>query len=177
MPLVCDIEVTDKGWRWDWTPKLERFYTRFRGPVSSHPGYQAKGSPLELPEGKAFVIFVNWWMLEIPKGWGMFFTHPVNRNDLPFQTLPGLVDLHAFRDFPVNFPARWVDPDFRGTLKAGTPIAQGFPVPIGTPSLTVRQADEAEMERERKFASNNMTTAYREARRAARKKEEQKAKD
>ena len=47
---------------------------------------------------------------------------------MPFTTLTGMVDCDAFYQNPVNFPARWHDPDFNGVLKKGTPIAQCFPV-------------------------------------------------
>ena len=47
---------------------------------------------------------------------------------MPFTTLTGMVDCDAFYQNPVNFPARWNNPDFNGVLKKGTPIAQCFPV-------------------------------------------------
>jgi len=56
------------------------------------------------------------------------FTHPVNRTDLPFTTLTGLVDCDNFHDTPLNFPARWHDAGFNGVLPKGTPVAQCLPV-------------------------------------------------
>jgi hypothetical protein len=62
------------------------------------------------------------------RGAGGLFTHPVNRTDLPFTTLTGLVDCDSFHDSPLNFPARWHDADFNGVLPKGTPVAQCLPV-------------------------------------------------
>jgi hypothetical protein len=56
------------------------------------------------------------------------FTHPVNRTDLPFTTLTGLVDCDTFYQSSVNFPARWHDMGFNGVLPKGTPVAQCLPV-------------------------------------------------
>ena len=50
--------------------------------------------------------------------------HPVNRPELPFRTLTGLVDSDRFVDAGINFPALWCDPDFDGVLPKGTPVAQ-----------------------------------------------------
>jgi hypothetical protein len=51
-------------------------------------------------------------------------THPVNRADLPFTTVTGLVDSDRYVDSLVHFPARWNDPGFNGVLPKGTPVAQ-----------------------------------------------------
>ena len=58
----------------------------------------------------------------------MLFTHPINRSDLPFTTLTGLVDCDTFRHTPIHFPARWNDANFNGVLPKGTPVAQCLPV-------------------------------------------------
>ena len=56
------------------------------------------------------------------------FTHPINRSDLPFTTLTGMVDFDTFHYSPIHFPARWRDPSFNGVLPKGTPVAQCIPV-------------------------------------------------
>ena len=57
----------------------------------------------------------------------MFATHPVNRDDLPFRLITGLVDADLFHDGGINFPAIWTSPDFSGVLPKGTPVAQVLP--------------------------------------------------
>jgi hypothetical protein len=52
----------------------------------------------------------------------------VNRDDLPFRLLTGMVDSDRFTDVGILFPAVWVAPEFEGILPKGTPVAQCFPV-------------------------------------------------
>ena len=59
----------------------------------------------------------------------MFATHPVNRADLPFRLLSGLVDADRFHDVGILFPAVWLDAGFSGKLPRGMPIAQCIPIP------------------------------------------------
>ena len=42
--------------------------------------------------------------------------------------ITGLVDNDRYHDVFTHIPAVWTDPDFVGTLPAGTPIAQCVPV-------------------------------------------------
>ena len=62
--------------------------------------------------------------------------HPINRDDLPFRLVSGLVDADGFNDVGINFPAVWTDPGFAGVLPRGTPIAQCYPVPREPPTLS-----------------------------------------
>ena len=76
-----------------------------------------------------FIIkFHNLLTMESPEGYALFFTHPVNRFDLPFTTLSGLVDCDRYTDTWIHFPAHWHDTNFSGILPKGTPIAQCIPV-------------------------------------------------
>ena len=77
----------------------------------------------------------------------MLFVHPVNRLDLPYRTLSGLVDSDHWRDGFVHFPALWTEPDFEGLLPAGTPVAQGFPVRRETLELDFQTMDDAALSR------------------------------
>jgi hypothetical protein len=63
----------------------------------------------------------------------------VNRPDLPFTTLTGLVDSDTFHFSPVHFPARWHDLEFTGVLPKGTPVAQCIPVKRETWNATFEQ--------------------------------------
>src|SRR5262249_784850 len=80
-------------------------------------------------EDDRFVMkFNNFWTIEVPPGFSLLITHPINRHDLPFTTLTGLVDCDRYIDNFINFPARWSDPAFEGVLPRGTPFAQCIPV-------------------------------------------------
>ena len=66
--------------------------------------------------------------IEAPPNYSLLITHPVNRTDLPFTTLTGLVDSDLYHDSRINFPAHWHDLSFTGVLPKGTPVAQCIPV-------------------------------------------------
>lgn len=74
----------------------------------------------------------NWrqpWSPVLPKGYSMLITHPLNRSDLPFQTLTGVVDSDTFlvELFPNNLPF-YVVKGFTGLIPAGTPMFQMIPI-------------------------------------------------
>jgi hypothetical protein len=78
--------------------------------------------------GRTLIKFNSFWTIELEAGYSLFATHPVNRDDLPFRTLTGLVDSDRFTAVGILFPAAWTDERFEGVLPAGTPVAQCFPV-------------------------------------------------
>jgi hypothetical protein len=145
IPLICDVKV-DKG-EFTWDADLPAGAVDFaRSPIGFHPGSQVAGTPLYEPD-RYLIRFHNLWTIETPKGWSLLFTHPVNRFDLPFTTLTGLVDSDLFHDAWINFPARWSDPGFSGVLAKGTPIAQCFPFKRGAWSLQAERLTEEEERR------------------------------
>jgi hypothetical protein len=127
MPLVADIRVADGAFSWAWDPPATALGRTTRSPLSFHHAEQAIGSPLHDPE-RLFLKFNNFWTMELEPGWSLLVTHPVNRADLPFQTLTGLVDADLFTDGLIQFPARWLDAGYEGVLARGTPVAQCIPI-------------------------------------------------
>ncbi len=88
---------------------------------------KSTGTPFFSPD-VVIVKFNSFWTIELEQGYSLFATHPVNRADLPFRLLTGLVDCDRFCDVGVLFPAFWVDPEFEGVLPRGTAVAQCFAV-------------------------------------------------
>lgn len=70
--------------------------------------------------------FTNFYGIKTPKGYSTLFTHPLNRSELPFYTLQGVVDTDTYHN-PVNFPF-FIRDNFEGIIPAGTPIAQVIPI-------------------------------------------------
>jgi hypothetical protein len=72
----------------------------------------------------------NDFVITTPPGYSTLFTHPLNRNDLPFRTLSGVVDTDTYR-IPVLFPFQFLDiPDGSDgpyIIPAGTPLCQFLP--------------------------------------------------
>jgi len=63
--------------------------------------------------------------IKVPKGYSFLVTHPLNRFDLPFFTMSGIVD-EDFILYPGSIPF-FISKDFTGIIPAGTPIAQIIP--------------------------------------------------
>ena len=148
IPLATDLTVGNGEVAWDWDPPVLEDALISRAPVGLHVPEQAQGMPFRI-EVNAVLKFMNFWTLEAPEGWSLLFTHPLNREDLPFRTLSGLVDCDLFRDGYVHFPAIWLDADFEGVLSKGTPVAQVIAVPRDAPALQVEEMNADAIARNR----------------------------
>lgn len=69
--------------------------------------------------------FLNNPSIDTPKGYSVLITHPLNRQDLPFLTLSGVIDSDNFyMPMAITF---FLKKDFVGILPKGTPLAQILP--------------------------------------------------
>jgi hypothetical protein len=127
MPLICDLRVENGEFTWDNDLPPGGEVAFVRSPFGFHDASQVAGTPL-FDADRLVVKFHNLWTIEAPEGYAILFTHPVNRFDLPFTTLTGLVDCDTYHDNWVHFPAHWHDMNFSGVLPKGTPVAQCFPI-------------------------------------------------
>jgi hypothetical protein len=69
--------------------------------------------------------FMSKWSIKTPPGYSILITHPLNRTDLPFLTLSGVVDTDEY-DGIINFPFI-LKKNFYGKIEKNTPIAQIIP--------------------------------------------------
>ncbi len=142
MPLPCDVTVEGGALSWHWDAPTPSIHAHPRSPISFHVPEQAHGTPLHRPD-RMLVKFNSFWTIELEPGWSLFATHPVNREDLPFRLITGLVDADRFNDVGILFPAIWTDPGFAGTLPRGTPVAQCFAVPRAAADLVIETMSPA----------------------------------
>jgi hypothetical protein len=118
IPLVSDIMVsqTEDGPKIEWRSEVQILSKRDVG----------INELLPIPAGHSEEHFV--WNLQhsikIPKGYSLVLTHPLNRFDLPFTTLTGIID-GEFYLYGGNLPV-FFNKNFEGIIKQGTPIAQVF---------------------------------------------------
>ena len=63
--------------------------------------------------------------MELPKGYSLMFTHPLNRYDLPFITLSSIIDAD-FALYAGEVPF-FIKEGFEGEIPQGTPFAQIIP--------------------------------------------------
>lgn len=120
MLLENDVQLTQVNGTQDfvWSRGGSQF-------IGSHSKEQI--SPELIPKGYSQDPwkFLNFWGIQTPPGYSTLFTHPMNRTELPFLTLSGVVDTDDYNQ-PVNFPFI-IKNDFEGIIEAGTPIAQVIP--------------------------------------------------
>jgi hypothetical protein len=126
--LPCDVSVERGALSWQWDVAQPATAQHPRAPLSFHAACQFAGAPFA-SGAEAAIKFNSFWTIELEAGWSLFATHPVNRDDLPFRLISGLVDSDRFHDGGINFPAMWTEPTFSGVLPKGTPVAQCFAVP------------------------------------------------
>jgi hypothetical protein len=62
----------------------------------------------------------------VPTGYSMLVTHPLNRHDLPFTTLSGIID-GGFTVSPHGSFPFYIKSGFEGVIEQGTPIMQIIP--------------------------------------------------
>jgi hypothetical protein len=93
--------------------------------VSFHDKYQIKKEMIPKDFQDQPFKFLNPWSITTPKGYSVLITHPLNRADLPFYTLSGVVDTDDY-SLPINLPF-FLKKNFEGIIPAGTPIAQVIP--------------------------------------------------
>jgi hypothetical protein len=142
IPLPCDISVEEGIFSWDWRIPEPAAKGHPRAPLSFHVPEQLAGAPFA--DGHAALKFNSFWTIELEPGWSLLAVHPINRDDLPFRLITGLVDSDRFHDGGINFPAVWTDREFNGILPRGTPIAQCLIVPREQPDLVFEQLEGAE---------------------------------
>ncbi|HET7888881.1 MAG TPA: hypothetical protein VFL62_21865 [Bradyrhizobium sp.] len=142
IPLPCDVTVDRGSFSWNWDIPEPATAGHPRAPLSFHPPAQFDGAPFARGD-QAAIKFNSFWTIEVDQGWSLFATHPINRDDLPFRLITGLVDADLFHDGGINFPAAWTRDDFSGVLPKGTPVAQVFAVPRAAIELQFEAFDDA----------------------------------
>lgn len=82
---------------------------------------------MEHPEDCAPMAFKfsNQYIIETPENWSCLFVQPLGFPNLPFRTIPGVVDTDKLKT-DINQPI-WIKKDFTGVIPMGTPIAQIIP--------------------------------------------------
>jgi hypothetical protein len=73
-------------------------------------------------------IWQTVWRAKLPKGYSLLITHPLNRLDLPFTTMTGIVDADEFYHTPVGNIPFFIHNSFTGTIPVGTPMFQMIPI-------------------------------------------------
>ena len=153
--LPCDITVSAGQFSWDWQLPAMAVPGHPRAPLSFHVPEQVADSPLAHGH-RSILKFNSFWTIELDPGWSLMAVQPINRDDLPFRLISGVVDADQFNDVGINFPATWNDPNFSGVLPRGMPIAQCYPVSREIPMLVCEAMSEARIRRYDELATQIM---------------------
>jgi hypothetical protein len=115
LPVDISIEQTKDGPIISWNDPVNSF-------VELRKKETNKDLPTPVGYSEAHFAWKIHHVYKIPKGYSALITHPLNRFDLPFLTLSGIVD-GEMAVYGGNLPV-FFNKDFEGLIEAGTPIAQ-----------------------------------------------------
>lgn len=121
--LPLDVQLRNRNGSYLFNWRTEQAF------VTSHSGNQHVGLPTPL-DHQGFVMKWSFdFIIKTPPGWSTFFTHPLNRMDLPFTTFSGIVDTDKYNS-PVQFPfqVKSIPENNSIIIERGTPICQLFPI-------------------------------------------------
>lgn len=124
--LHCDIQVVKENGNTviSWAYKTKGVPEPVRARSSKDDDMVCGWKSLEGYEDLNFNWFPNWCM-RTPKGYSSILMHPINRVDLPFYTLGGVIDTDKWGEAG-NHPFL-LKKDWEGIIPAGTPIVQVLP--------------------------------------------------
>jgi hypothetical protein len=107
-------------------------------PVGIRKGETGHTIPRPAGHRTDHLIWKGIWGIKTPKNYSVLVTHPLNRFDLPFTTMSGLMDSDKFISSG-NIPF-FIKKDFEGTIPKGTPFAQIIPIKRNSWTGVVTQA-------------------------------------
>lgn len=123
----CDIEFKKENEEYSVTQD-ESFMSGVSKKTFSFCGVRGSDQSFPSPIGYENIHF-TWttnWFPQTPEGYSVLLTHPINRFDLPFLTLSGIIDCSGYING--GLLPFFIKKDFEGILPAGTPYAQVIPL-------------------------------------------------
>lgn len=119
--LPCDVEFRRDGDNisYAWLANINI--------IRHHAEGQYPESAITFDQNKYIFKWIFDYIVKTPKGYSTLFTHPMNRDDLPFVTLSGIVDTDK-HPIGMNFPFKLKKFEKESIIiPAGTPIVQMMP--------------------------------------------------
>ena len=101
------------------------------------------------------------WKPILPDGWSVMLTHPLNRLDLPFSTLTGIIDADTYsHGTTANFPF-YINDNFKGIIPAGTPMYQMILIKRSDWKSNILKYNKQEIDKKLNEVKNHFPGAYR----------------
>lgn len=106
-------------------------------------------------------VFKLYWLPKLPKGWSLLITPPLNRYDLPFKVVSGIIDSDKFfQTQPGNLPF-FIDKKFDGIIPVGTPLYQMIPIKRERWSSSQRKYNENEWKKKHLAVKKHLFDGYK----------------
>jgi hypothetical protein len=156
--LPADIQIDkneDGGLSINWLVDIPDF-------ISSHSAGQTDGISFSDNTPVSALKWRAGWRVSTPKGYSTLFIHPLNRTDLPFYTLSGIVDTDTYRmptEFPFVFDPRLIEDSL--IIPKGTPIVQAIPFKRNDWYMGFGEFDKKEYKRERFKLRSKISRSYK----------------
>jgi hypothetical protein len=116
--IVVSRENDEQVIRWEIAPNSPE-------PAQDRASNTYPSFPIPAGHSSKHFIWKSPYIFETPPGYSLLLTHPINRFDLPFTTLSGIVDADGTMSSG-NIPF-YIKEDFEGVIEQGTPIFQVIP--------------------------------------------------
>lgn len=99
------------------------------------------------------------WAIKTQSGYSVWITHPIGRTDLPFKMIDAVMDTDKFPAvFPYSF---FIKNNFKGVIKAGTPLMQVIPFKRENFVSEIIEKDDKEINKSLTALDSIFTNAYK----------------
>jgi hypothetical protein len=106
-------------------------------------------------------VWRSLWRARVPKGYSLLITHPLNRLDLPFTTMTGVIDADEFYHTPIGNIPFFVHNSFTGVIPVGTPMFQIIPIKRDVWESVAESFDEIATEKRNREMRQHLWGAYK----------------
>lgn len=126
-PMDIFIDTTDEKTILWYVPEINLSVTG--SDENSYVGFHLDDQLPEFNNDPSFhkhVIKINTFFgIKTDPGYSCWITHPIERNELPFRIIDAIIDTDKYASrFPYSF---FIKKNFKGVIKAGTPLIQVIP--------------------------------------------------
>jgi hypothetical protein len=119
LPFDIEVSIKDNAKYLRWQVEGQETFAHVE------PEYRTMGIGVNNNLGPEIWRLTSYPCIETPSGYSVLVTHPLNRYDLPFLTLSGVIDTDKLHQ--ESSIAFYLNSSFSGILEKGTPIAQIIP--------------------------------------------------
>lgn len=130
--------------------------------ITGQAAHQTEHLPKTYGPTEAVFKWIAGWKINTPKGYSTLFTHPMNRHDLPFRTMSGIVETDKY-NLETDFPFQILNPnnELSIVIKKGTPICQAIPFKRDNWTSEVLPFDEDEQAKSKFNLGSIIDRSYR----------------